>query len=109
MQANLLAAVAAAQNPGFQIFNVASGRRTTLNELFALIQEGLVRRHATMPRVNPVYGAFRTGDVRHSLADISRAQSMLGYGVSLPLNEAIERTLDWFGAQLAATVSPAER
>ena len=103
VQANVLAAIAAPTDAHFQIYNVASGRRTTLTELLALIDESLRRRGAADHQLAPVYSDFRSGDVRHSLADINRAQGRLGYQVSLPLPEAIERTLDWYASKPGAS------
>jgi UDP-N-acetylglucosamine 4-epimerase len=95
---NLLAATApqAAKN---NVFNTACGGRTTLNSLFALIRDLLVL-HGADPESEPQYGEFRAGDVRHSLADISKAKSLLGYEPSHGLRAGMEESIDWYVADL---------
>ena len=78
LQANLLAATVQAPEAANQVYNVAVGERTTLNELFVLIRDNLVV-HGVSADIKPVYRDFRAGDVRHSLADISKAANLLGY------------------------------
>ena len=73
-------------------FNVACGRRSTLNELIALLSEIIGRSIA------PTYGAPRLGDVRHSLADISKARS-LGYEPHSNLKKELEETVRWFARE----------
>ncbi|RLC55839.1 MAG: LPS biosynthesis protein WbpP [Chloroflexota bacterium] len=88
VQANLLAATA----PGVagQVFNVACGKRYTLLELLAILRDIL------STDVTPVHTAPRPGDVRHSLADISKAQQALGYRVEVPFEEGLRRTVAWY-------------
>ena len=62
-----------------QIYNVALGDRTTLNQLYAQIKANLLPHYPHLQTAAPVYRDFRDGDVRHSLADISKAASLLGY------------------------------
>jgi nucleoside-diphosphate-sugar epimerase len=90
VQANLKAADA----PGGSgaLVNIAQGRRTTLNELMTTIQE------LTGSEVPPIYGPSRAGDVRHSQADIARAQDLLGYEPVVSLREGLSRTVEGFGA-----------
>lgn len=97
VQANLLAATVASE-AALGVYNVAAGEPTTLNELFALIRSGLVERHSEVRGVEPVYEAFRTGDVRHSYADISKARERLGYEPGWTLFEGLQSTLDWYAA-----------
>jgi UDP-N-acetylglucosamine/UDP-N-acetylgalactosamine 4-epimerase len=96
VQANLLAATT--QNPDAlnQAYNIAVGERTTLNELFSLLQSGLRKRDAAMPEQKPVYQDFREGDVRHSLANISKAQRLLGYEPTHQVREGLEAAMDWY-------------
>lgn len=96
VQANLLAATtgnAAAVN---QVYNVALGQRTTLNELFHLLQSALRAKDAALPHQKPVYRDFRPGDVRHSLADISKAQRLLGFAPSHSIQAGLELAMDWY-------------
>jgi UDP-N-acetylglucosamine 4-epimerase len=96
VQANLLAA--ATNNPAAvnQVYNVALGRRTTLNELFDFLKDGLRRRDPTLPDAKPVYREFRPGDVRHSLADVGKAQRLLGFAPTRDVEAGLEIALDWY-------------
>jgi UDP-N-acetylglucosamine 4-epimerase len=95
-QANLLAATTANAGAVNQAYNVALGKRTTLNELYALLQGVLRTKGSAEPEPKPVYREFRSGDVRHSLADISKAQRLLGYAPSHPIGQALELAMDWY-------------
>lgn len=97
VQANILAALADESAQG-QVYNVALGERTTLLELFDLIKDTLGSRvHYAL---EPSMADFRKGDVRHSLADVSKAKRLLGYepthGVSQGLADAMPWYLDFF-------------
>lgn len=95
IQANLLAATTENLEAVNQIYNVAVGDRTTLDTLFALLRDGLVP-HGVGPTVEPVYRDFRAGDVRHSQADIGKAQRLLGYAPTHRIAEGIGEALDWY-------------
>ena len=99
VQANLLASLAPkdAQN---RIYNVAFGERTTLNELFALLRDEVVRHKPEAATAEPVHRDFRAGDVRHSLADISRARTLLGYDPRYDVREGLTLAGDWYAANL---------
>ena len=90
VDANLLACTAPAQKAAGQMFNVATGRRVTLNETFNLLQE------LTSYKGNPKYGPDRGGDIKHSLADISKAEAGLGYKPKVDFEEGLRRTVDWY-------------
>ncbi|MBA4148694.1 MAG: SDR family oxidoreductase [Verrucomicrobia bacterium] len=96
VQANLLAATTTNPDAVNQAYNVAVGERTTLNQLFQSIQEGLRKLDPGLPEQNPVYRDFRVGDVRHSLADISKARTLLGYEPTHRIDEGMEIALDWY-------------
>jgi len=100
VQANLLAATTTRPDAVNQVFNIAVGERTTLNELFGLLQDGLRRRDASLPAQPPVYGDFRPGDVRHSLADIRKAATLLGYAPTQRVAEGLELAFDWYRQHL---------
>lgn len=72
-----------------QVINVATGGRVSLNALFATL------RSLTGATAAPAHGPARTGDVRHSQADIGRARALLGYAPSIEFDEGLARTLDW--------------
>ncbi len=96
VQANLLAADWLTRNSSpasAQIFNVATGSRTSLSQLFNLLREELLPRFPALSEIRPHYTAFRDGDVRHSQADISRIQEILGYGPSHSLAEGLRELL----------------
>jgi len=88
VQANLLAAEA--EGVAGEVFNIACGSRTTVNELARMIAE------IVGSDVKPVHGPPRPGDVRHSQADISKAKRMLGYEPSVSLIEGLKRTVEWY-------------
>lgn len=96
VQANLLAATTTAPEALNQIYNVAVGDRTSLNDLFELIRDGLSVSRDHLKDVQPVYRDFRAGDVLHSLADITKASTLLGYQPSHRLGEGISEALDWY-------------
>ncbi|MBS4095611.1 MAG: Vi polysaccharide biosynthesis UDP-N-acetylglucosaminuronic acid C-4 epimerase TviC [Sulfuricella sp.] len=95
VQANLLAACAddAAAD---QVYNVAVGQRATLNELFRLIGEHVAAAYPDAPQAEPIYRDFRAGDVRHSLADIGKAQSLLGYQPAYTLPQGLVEAASWY-------------
>lgn len=99
VQANIRAALAPDEVQG-QVFNVAVGDRTTLNELFALIREGL-RKHQVDYALAPVKSVFRPGDVRHSLADIGKAERLLGYEPTHRIEDGLREALPWYIENLA--------
>lgn len=100
VQANLLAATAQHHELGCQVFNVARGDRTTLNDLFYAIRNGLRGADAEIGDVQPVYREFRAGDIRHSQADISEARRLLGYEPTHDVAEGLQEALDWYIAHL---------
>jgi UDP-N-acetylglucosamine/UDP-N-acetylgalactosamine 4-epimerase len=105
VQANLLAALAPAENVAGEIFNVAVGSRTTLTELFHLIRDALAVENPELRDAQPVYRPERPGDVRHSLADISKIQTALGYRPTHTVEEGLRAALPWYRASHAAGVS----
>jgi len=95
VQVNILAAVAGDEAAN-QVYNVAVGDRTTLNDLFELIRAGLENGYPRLKDFKPVYQDFRAGDVRHSLADISKAENLLGYCPSHRIGTGIDQALEWY-------------
>jgi UDP-N-acetylglucosamine/UDP-N-acetylgalactosamine 4-epimerase len=100
VQANLLAATT--DNPAAlnQVFNIAIGETTTLNELFQSIQNALRRMDSSIPERQPVYNDFRPGDVRHSHASIEKAQRLLGYSPTHRIHEGLELAMGWYRRKL---------
>jgi UDP-N-acetylglucosamine/UDP-N-acetylgalactosamine 4-epimerase len=100
VQANLNAATtenAAAIN---QIYNIAVGDRTTLNQLLEFIRGNLATHFKHLDGFKPIYRDFRAGDVRHSLADISKAQNLIAYAPTYHVREGLTESLDWYLANL---------
>lgn len=100
IQANLLAATSAHPDAANQVYNVAVGERTTLNQLFEAIRALLAPRYPHLQDFRPVYRDFRAGDVRHSLADIAKAQTRLGYAPTHRIGEGLAEAMDWYVADL---------
>jgi UDP-N-acetylglucosamine 4-epimerase len=96
VQANLLAA--STENPAAlnQIYNVAVAERTTLNELFELKRALLAGHFPQVRDCRPRYREFREGDVRHSQADISKAQKLLGYTPTHRVREGLGEAMGWY-------------
>jgi nucleoside-diphosphate-sugar epimerase len=90
VEANLLACKAPAAQVAGKVFNVATGRRITLNETFKLLQ------NLTSYSGSPIYGEERGGDIKHSLADISSAEKNLGYKPKVNFEDGLKRTVDWY-------------
>lgn len=104
LQANLLAATSDGDSVAGEVYNVAVEDRTTLNELFYMIRDGLAAHQPDLAAAEPLYGDFRPGDVRHSLADISKIRSRLGYAPTHPVRQGLAEALDWYIANLARDV-----
>jgi UDP-N-acetylglucosamine/UDP-N-acetylgalactosamine 4-epimerase len=99
VQANLLAATVDAPAAVNQVYNVAIGQATTLNELFALLRNDLSPRFPNLKQLAPQYRDFRPGDIYHSHADISRAKALLGYTPAVGLKEGLALAMDWYVAR----------
>ena len=99
IQANLLASFADS-NARNKVYNVAFGERITLNELFYTIRDEVAKHNAKAAACEPVYRDFRAGDVRHSLADISRARNLLGYNPKYNVREGLTLAGDWYAKNL---------
>jgi UDP-N-acetylglucosamine 4-epimerase len=96
IQANLLAATCKNSDALNKVYNIAYGEQTTLNQLFRLIKENLIPYNPDLASIKPNYGSFRKGDVRHSLADISRAQNLLEYDPEYDLAQGIKESISWY-------------
>ena len=96
VQANILSAITTNPDAINQVYNVAVNERTTLNQLFDMQRNLLVKRFAHLENFRPTYQDFRAGDVRHSLADISKAQKLLGYVPSHRIGEGLSTAMDWY-------------
>ena len=93
---NLLAACTEKDDALNQVYNIAFGERTTLNELFFLIRERVAAFHPGVKNIEPVYRDFRPGDVRHSLADIGKAKRLLGYETRFSVRDGLDQAAEWY-------------
>jgi UDP-N-acetylglucosamine 4-epimerase len=100
VQANLLAATARRGAAVGQVYNVALGGRTTLNELFEALRSSLEPHCPHLQGFRPVHGEFRSGDVRHSQADIGKARALLGYRPTHDLAQGLAESLEWYRSRL---------
>jgi len=105
VQANLRACAAPAAEVSGKVFNIATGRRFSLKQTYAMLQE--ITGFSGAPKFAPA----RTGDVKHSLADIGLAQKHLRYSPDVSFEEGLRRTAEWYQqiAQSSAGLSAAHR
>ena len=90
VQANILAMFTDIPSAINQVYNIAKGEQTTLNELFDILKE------ISGNNIKPIHGPERDGDIKHSLADISKAKKLLGYDPSTSPVEGLRKTFDWY-------------
>ncbi|RTL57964.1 MAG: SDR family oxidoreductase [Rhodocyclaceae bacterium] len=102
VQANLLAGTSANPEAINQVYNVAFGESTTLNTLHELIATALKGNVPGLEIAPPQYGEFRAGDVRHSLADISKAKTRLGYAPQHTVRSGLAEAIAWYVKQASA-------
>ena len=100
VQMNILAAMTDSDEATDQIYNVALNARTTLNQLYQMIEERLIERTIDLSKNRPKYQDYRAGDVRHSQADISKATELLGYQPTHVIAEGLDVAMDWYVANL---------
>lgn len=96
VQANILAALPLKAEARGQVYNVACGERTTLNELFTLLRDEVTRFKPDAATATPTHGPLRAGDVRHSQADISKAHDLLGYSPRFTARAGLRLAADWY-------------
>ncbi|MAD58229.1 MAG: LPS biosynthesis protein WbpP [Porticoccus sp.] len=96
VQANILAATTTNKESINQVYNIAYGGSTTLNELFELLVQNISKNNFKIINKEPHFNNFRTGDVLHSLADITKAKRLLGFNPSHTAKEGLENTVNWF-------------
>lgn len=98
IQANILAALAGADGIN-QVYNVAFNARTTLNQLFDYLVQ-IMAENGINYNKKPVYADFRAGDVRHSQADISKANKLLAYSPEYDILAGLKKAMPWYIQQL---------
>ena len=104
VQANLLAATAVGDEVSAQAYNIACGSETSLSELFGLIRGSLAADQPAVASAEPTYRDERQGDIRRSLADISKARRLLGYEPTHRVPEGIADTMKWYLGQRGTSV-----
>jgi UDP-N-acetylglucosamine/UDP-N-acetylgalactosamine 4-epimerase len=100
LQANHLAALVQDHSAVNQVYNVAHGERTSLNELFSLIKELIGNFDEGVADIKPVHGPGRAGDIPHSQASIQKARRLLGYRPTHTVREGMIEAIEWYRANL---------
>lgn len=100
VQVNLLSAMTTNKDALNQVYNVAVGEQTTLNELLDSLVNILQPDFPELANFEPTYRDFRAGDVKHSLADISKAKSLLGYEPTHTVATGLPMAVEWYKANL---------
>lgn len=95
VQANLLAATTRS-DVGNQVYNVAVGERTSLNQLYRHLSDNLAKQFSYLKEAIPVYRDYRAGDVRHSLADINKAREHIGYEPTHRIHQGLAESMSWY-------------
>lgn len=101
VQMNLSAATTVSPNAVNQVYNTALSDRTSLNQLYGMIQDRLINIHPAIDRRDPTYQEFRESDVRHSQADITKAKKMLGYEPTHKMRLGLDEAMEWYVATLS--------
>jgi UDP-N-acetylglucosamine 4-epimerase len=101
VQANILAGTVANPEAVNQVYNVALGEQTSLNQLFKSLRDLLKERDSSFDCPPAVYRDFRAGDVRFSRADIGKAKESLGFRPTVRVHDGLQRALDWYVARLS--------
>jgi UDP-N-acetylglucosamine/UDP-N-acetylgalactosamine 4-epimerase len=101
VQANQLAALTSDPAALGQVYNIAYGQRTTLNDLFYLLRDLLAEYDPRIAHLEPEYGPERPGDIKFSLADTSKATRLLGYAPTHDVRAGLAKAIDWYWQDLA--------
>ena len=96
IQMNLLAATSDDEASTNQVYNVALNDRTSLNQLYQMIEDRLDKRINGLEKKNPIYRDFRSGDVLHSQANIQKARELLGYDPKFKIDRGMDEAIDWY-------------
>ena len=96
LQINYLALTTSNDNAINQVYNVAFGESSTLNELFSQIKSNLQQFIPEIDSLEPIYGPLRKGDIPHSLASIDKAKKLLNYNPQFSLKDGLEKTIKWY-------------
>jgi UDP-N-acetylglucosamine 4-epimerase len=100
VQINLLAATTDNDKATDQVYNVALNDKTSLNKLYQMIEDRLIQKIQGVKKKEPIYRDFRAGDVRHSQANIDKAQELLSYQPKYMISEGMDETINWYVKKL---------
>ena len=100
LQANELALLTEAPEAVNTVYNTACGSRTTLNELFEYLKNELSKFDPAVANAQAIHGAERSGDIPHSLADISKAKTLLGYQPTHTVQQGLHECCQWYAENL---------
>lgn len=106
VRANLLAATTSNPAALNEVFNVAVGGRTSLNSLFCMLRDRLTVLRPGLAIASPIHGELRAGDVRHSQADISKADRLLGYRPEYDVEAGLTEAMPWYAARFRHSELP---
>ena len=96
VQTNILAALTKNSEATDQVYNVALNDKTSLNELYGMIEDILINNVNGLEKKEPIYRDFRPGDVRHSQASIDKAKELLNYEPQFRIAEGLSEAIDWY-------------
>jgi UDP-N-acetylglucosamine 4-epimerase len=96
VQANILAGTVAKPEALNQVYNIALGQQTSLNQLHDMLAENIAQMRPTLSLKMPRYQEARVGDIRHSCANISKATQLLGYSPCVFVQQGIQDTVRWY-------------
>ena len=96
VQTNILAAMTENSDATDQVYNVALNDRTSLNELYRMIEDSLIKNVKGLEKKEPIYRDFRPGDVRHSQASINKAKELLNYEPQFRIAEGLNEAIGWY-------------
>ena len=96
VQINILAAMTKNKDATNQIYNVALNKRTSLKELYEIIENRIIEKTKGLKKKDPIYRDFRDGDVRHSQANIDKARKLLNYDPKYPISDGMDEAIDWY-------------
>jgi UDP-N-acetylglucosamine 4-epimerase len=96
IQANLLSALTDNGGAINKVYNIAFGEQTSLHQLYRLIRDEISKYKPEMKKIEPLYGPFRKGDIRQSLADISKAKNLLGYQPEYDVARGMAHSITWY-------------
>jgi UDP-N-acetylglucosamine 4-epimerase len=96
IQSNLMSATIQNKKAINQVYNVAVGERTNLNKLYKMIKKKLIGKIPNLKNKSPIYVNFRSGDIKHSLANINKSKKLLKYKPEYNIINGIDKTIEWY-------------